>query len=52
MCTQWLQNDALVKTKATEKLDIDQVENSLWNSEVIVYAHNPRWQFYSALSSF
>jgi len=42
MCTQWLQNDSLVKTKATEKLDIDQVENSLWDSEVIVYAHNPR----------
>tara|TARA_R110001583_G_scaffold1609_15_gene12613 strand:+ start:2097 stop:2255 length:159 start_codon:yes stop_codon:yes gene_type:complete len=52
MCTQWLQNDALAKTKTTEKLDIDQVENSLWDSEVIVYAHNTRWQFYSALSSF
>jgi hypothetical protein len=43
MCAQWLKNDTLAKTKTTEKLDIDQVENSLWNSEVIVYAHFQRW---------
>gem|GEM_PF-6630976 len=40
MCTQWLQNDALAKTKTTEKLDIDQPALAILQRLVVVLGLN------------